>query len=39
MILKVRKVVIFAVGFGIWFLLVIKVFVKEMLLIVDKLII
>lgn len=37
--LKVRKVVILVVGLGIWFLFVIKVMFKEMLLIVDKLMI
>lgn len=37
--MKVRKVVIFVVGLGICFLFVIKVLVKEMFLIVDKLII
>lgn len=39
MYMKVKKVVILVVGLGIRFLLVIKVMVKEMLLIVDKLMI
>lgn len=36
---KIIKVVFFVVGFGICFLFVIKVSLKEMLLIVDKLLI